>query len=255
MKDRPRVSVLVTAYRRPAFLAEAIESVLAQTFTDFEVIVLEDGSHDGEAIARSYGDRVRYVWQPNQGLAAARNAAAAMADGEWLAFLDDDDRWLPEKLAQQMALSRHVPGLDVIHTNSYALVDGGVRPRRGRRTPGEVPSGWVTAELFLGYFGLPSTLMVRRSLFEQVVRNACGGGAVARRLAGLHRRLGRLLFWSDELPAARRHLVAAWRLDPGRRPPLRMLAAACLPASAFRALRSIRGALTPRSLGEPRQID
>jgi glycosyltransferase involved in cell wall biosynthesis len=163
----PLVSVLVTAYRRPAYLAEAIESVLAQTFTDFELIVLEDGSHDAEPIVRRYGDRVRYEWQPNQGQAAARNKAARLARGEWVAFLDDDDRWMPEKLARQVALARHFPDLGLVHTNFVDLENGVVRPRQAARAPADVPSGWITGSLFLGFFGLPSTLMIRRAVFEQ----------------------------------------------------------------------------------------
>ncbi len=167
MSASPRVSALVTAYRRPELLAEAVESVLAQTFDDFELIVLEDGSRDCEPAIRRYGDRVRYQWQPNAGQAAARNAAARLARGEWLAFLDDDNRWLPEKLARQVALARHFPDLGVVHTDFFDLVEGTLRRRRGVIAPEEMPSGWVTGPLFLSFFGLPSTVMVRRAVFER----------------------------------------------------------------------------------------
>jgi glycosyltransferase involved in cell wall biosynthesis len=321
MSGPPCVSVLVAAYRRPAYLAEAIESVLDQTFTDFELIVLEDGSHDAEPIVRRYGDRVRYQWQPNQGQAGARNSAARLARGEWLAFLDDDDRWMPEKLARQVALVRHFPGLGLVHTNFLDLHGGVARPRRGRLSGAEMPSGWITAPLILGYFGLPSTVMVRRALFERAggfnrayrvsedydlllrlsrlspfgylaeplvthrlhadsqshdelaltedtlvvleqflawspcVREDCGPRAVARRLADLHLRRGRLLYWGDDFSAARRHLAAAWRLEPARLSSLGFLAAAALPAPVIRALRILKAGLAPRSLGEPRRTD
>jgi hypothetical protein len=89
-------SVIVPTYNRSALLSEAIDSVLAQRFTDFEVIVADDGSTDGTTqVLQSYGDRIRVVRQANRGPGAARNLAATEARGRYLAFLDSDDRWFP----------------------------------------------------------------------------------------------------------------------------------------------------------------
>src|SRR6476469_10004419 len=92
----PLVSVVIPAYNAERFLGEAIESVLAQGYAHFELIVVDDGSSDRTAeVARSFGDRVRTIEQENSGVSAARNAGTRAAGGELLAFLDADDRWSP----------------------------------------------------------------------------------------------------------------------------------------------------------------
>jgi glycosyltransferase involved in cell wall biosynthesis len=95
-----RVSVIIPAYNQGCFLVSAIESVLAQTYQDFEIVVVDDGSTDNTAeVAQSYSDpRVRYVYQDNRGLSAARNTGIRHSAGEFLSFLDSDDLFLPEKL-------------------------------------------------------------------------------------------------------------------------------------------------------------
>src|SRR5438067_12184345 len=105
----PKVSVIIPTYNRVARVQNAINSVLCQTFTDFEVIVVDDGSSDDTAIIlqETYGDRIRYFAQPNQGVSAARNKGLAEARGEWIALLDSDDLWEKEKLEWQFkALQR-----------------------------------------------------------------------------------------------------------------------------------------------------
>jgi len=98
----PRVSVIIATYNRSHLLKTAIDSVLDQTFTDYELLVVDDGSADDTAtLVRAYGDRVRYLHQENQGKSVALNNALATARGEWIAFLDSDDYWLPEKLEWQ----------------------------------------------------------------------------------------------------------------------------------------------------------
>jgi glycosyltransferase involved in cell wall biosynthesis len=100
----PKVSVVVPTYKRAAIVLKAIESVLAQTFSDFEVIVVDDGSEDDteNVIAKAFGDQVRYYYQTNQGASAARNKGIAEARGEWIAFLDSDDEWERDKLEWQL---------------------------------------------------------------------------------------------------------------------------------------------------------
>ena len=101
----PAVSVVIPAYNRQRFACEAVASVLAQTFQDLEVIVVDDGSTDGtaDALARAFGDRIHVERLPrNQGRSTARNVGWEIARGEFVAFLDSDDLWLPGKLARQM---------------------------------------------------------------------------------------------------------------------------------------------------------
>jgi glycosyltransferase involved in cell wall biosynthesis len=100
----PKVSVIIPTYNRATKVCNAIDSVLSQTFSDLEVIVVDDGSSDqtDAVLQERYGDRIRCLTQPNQGASAARNTGMAAAHGEWIAFLDSDDLWEPEKLAWQI---------------------------------------------------------------------------------------------------------------------------------------------------------
>ena len=103
--SRPLVSVVIPVHDGERYLAEAIESVLAQTQTDVEIIVSDDGSRDGSLeIARGFGERVRCLEHERSGPGPARNRGVAAARGEYLAFLDCDDRWHPEKLERQLRL-------------------------------------------------------------------------------------------------------------------------------------------------------
>lgn len=105
----PKVSVVIPTYNRAGTVPRAIESVLAQTVTDLEVIVVDDGSSDdtGKALGDLFGDRIRYFAQTNQGASVARNKGVEEARGEWIAFLDSDDLWESEKLEWQLkALER-----------------------------------------------------------------------------------------------------------------------------------------------------
>ena len=99
----PKVSVIIPTYNRADKICESVESVLNQTLTDLELIVVDDGSSDatGQILEDAYGDRVRYIAQVNQGVSAARNKGIQEAKGEWIAFLDSDDLWEKEKLEWQ----------------------------------------------------------------------------------------------------------------------------------------------------------
>jgi glycosyltransferase involved in cell wall biosynthesis len=100
----PKVSVVIPTYNRAEKVRKGVESVLAQSFTDFEVIVVDDGSSDEteELLQREFGDHIRYYYQTNQGVSAARNKGIEEARGEWIAFLDSDDLWEKEKLEAQL---------------------------------------------------------------------------------------------------------------------------------------------------------
>ena len=102
---RPLVSVIIPTYNQREYLVQAIESVLAQTYESVEVIVVDDGSTDDTAQAvATMGRAVRYIRQSNRGAAASRNAGIAHATGQYVAFLDHDDLWMPQKLAMQVSL-------------------------------------------------------------------------------------------------------------------------------------------------------
>lgn len=103
MLKNPKVSVIIPTYNRAHCVGEAIESVLSQTFRDFELIVVDDGSTDNtQEVLSKYGSAIRVIRQENSGVSAARNTGIKASRGEWVAFLDSDDLWEPEKLMVQM---------------------------------------------------------------------------------------------------------------------------------------------------------
>ncbi len=125
--SHPRVTVVVPLYQTERYIAETLASVLVQTFDDFEVLVIDDGSCDaGPALARATGDsRVRVITQANRGLAGARNTGIREARGTYIALLDADDRWHCEKLARHVALLDARPDVGLSYSASRLIGDDG----------------------------------------------------------------------------------------------------------------------------------
>ena len=169
----PRVSVVIPTYNRESTIGIAIRSVLDQTFADFEILVVDDGSTDStESVVRGFGDpRVFYVRQQHGGLpAVARNNGLRRARGEYVAFLDSDDLWLRDKLAVQVAYMDANPEVGLSYTNTYQFTRD---PSRCQRKPWlsteETLSGHVFEQLY-GHQRIPNlTVMIRTS-----VRNTVG---------------------------------------------------------------------------------
>lgn len=134
MRREAATSIILPTYDRAPLLARSIPSVLAQSDGDFELIVVDDGSHDDtRAVVAGFGDpRLRYVrLAENRGLPAARNAGLAVALGAFVAFHDSDDEWLPDKLARQRAVLATHPEVDVVYGDmDRVAVDGRVRRLR-----------------------------------------------------------------------------------------------------------------------------
>ncbi len=159
----PSVSVILPTYERRESTRRAAKSVLEQTFRDFELIVVDDGSRDGtrEAVT-SLSDSIRYLWQPNRGVSAARNAGLACARGEIVAFLDSDDRWLQGHLAVIVALLRRFPAAVLACTSPEYRRHGQQRPERARLV---AP---FPAILTRSVAGFPSSSAVRRAELEAI---------------------------------------------------------------------------------------
>jgi glycosyltransferase involved in cell wall biosynthesis len=167
-EQQPLVSVVIPVYNGARYLRAALESVFAQTYRSFEVIVVDDGSIDDSGkIAQSFPE-VHYIRQENQGVAAARNTAIAVARGEFFAFLDQDDLWTPEKLRLQIGhlLSHPDLGYSLTH-QQFFLEPGATLPAWFRKELlSSVHTGWV-----LG------TLVVRRTVFDTVGNFSTGYSA------------------------------------------------------------------------------
>ena len=134
MSDMPTISAVIPCYNAAPFLRETIESVLNQTCPPIELIVVDDGStDDSAAIAQSYGPPVRVIRQENQGESAARNRGIDEAQGEWVALLDADDRWLPHKLERQAKVLSNAPD-DVVCVYCGLVLFGAVN-RQMQVTP------------------------------------------------------------------------------------------------------------------------
>ncbi|HEX4947832.1 MAG TPA: glycosyltransferase family A protein [Blastocatellia bacterium] len=144
----PEVSVVICAYNAAAFIVATVESVLAQTYRDFEIIVVNDGSTDNtEEILTPYFGRILYVRQDNAGPGAARNTAIRCALGRYIALLDSDDQWLPNYLETMMARMKAQPNIDVLYPNAVLF---GTPQWEGKLFQDVCPSSApVTLEKFL----------------------------------------------------------------------------------------------------------
>jgi glycosyltransferase involved in cell wall biosynthesis len=134
-RETPLVSVVIPVHNGEAFIAVAILSVLGQTYQALECLVVDDGSTDGTVNrVRGFGDAIRVVAKENAGVSSARNAGAAVARGEYLAFLDSDDVWLPKKLEVQMEIFRQRPDLGLTYTG-YWIADEALKHIRAVGVP------------------------------------------------------------------------------------------------------------------------
>lgn len=159
-RSKPLISVMITVFNCEQYLAEAIESVLAQTYRPLELIVIDDGSTDASGeIARSYGESLRYEHRENAGFGAARNRAVELASGHLLAFLDADDRFLPEKLDLQWEALAADSELDAVygHAREFVSPELSTDQRASLRAPFQ-PSPWPT----------PNLMLIRREAFLSV---------------------------------------------------------------------------------------
>ena len=185
MKERATVSVIIPTFNCARFLPQTLESVLAQTYRAFEVIVVNDGSTDNtEEVIRPYRQAIVYLSIPNKGASAARNAGLRLCNGELIAFLDADDLWHVEKLEEQVALMDMHPDIAVSYTNftffGRPFPDptgfeerGAALLRYSREAIGSSRYAITSRSLLKDFlihqaFPKPSIIMIRRQCFERV---------------------------------------------------------------------------------------
>lgn len=197
------ISVVIPCYNQSRYLRLALSSVLAQTRPADEIIVVDDGSTDDTAqVAAEFKESVRYIWQANQGLAGARNTAIVQATGEYIAFLDSDDEWLPGFLESMLTLIAENPNAAVFYCCAQCIdSDGKLLPQlAGAKL---VPSARLYQTLLEANFIIPSTVLVRRDVliangcFDQLYRdiNGCEDWDLWLRLARTYEFAGTLNCW------------------------------------------------------------
>ncbi len=195
------VSVIISTYNRAVMLKQAIDSVLNQSYKDFELIVVDDGSTDETPqVINKYGEKIRYIWQKNSGLNAGRNKALKAASGKYIALLDDDDLWKPYKLELQVGLMDLHPEVPYAFSEFNIFNSSGIVHKYGLQTwfkseqiwtdiykkkvvyrktglkikdldgDFEIYFGSIYKDLLLTPFVLPSTCLIRRSAIPEEVR-------------------------------------------------------------------------------------
>ncbi len=162
----PNVSICIPTYNRKHFLKETLDSVFAQTYKDFEVVIVDDGSTDGtKEMLQKCGYNVRYYWQKNQGESAARNKLVELSNGKYLTFIDSDDLLFPYAVEELVeAIEKYGP--DTVAYSSYVGIDEkGTEVKRKQR---KLPSGNIVADLFEYIYVHSCGTMCTKELFQEV---------------------------------------------------------------------------------------
>jgi glycosyltransferase involved in cell wall biosynthesis len=207
----PKVSVIIPVYNGESYIRSALESVLSQTYSDFEVIVIDDGSTDrSRDVISSLRGPVEYIYQNNSGVAVARNRGFLHSRGELIAFLDQDDRWHANKLEAQVAVLDQHPKLGIIYSDVDIIDETGLVIEA--RSLGDKPG-----LRFLGYFPefpqphpFPSAVLMRREIFSLAgmfdpvfKRNCHEDTELWFRIA--KRNIGQFQFYPESLVQRRQH--------------------------------------------------
>jgi len=168
----PCVSIVIPTYNCARYILAAIQSVFTQTFDDYEIIVVDDGSTDDtREVLQAWSSRLRYIYQQNRGQAAARNAGIRASSGQYLVFLDADDLILPRKLEVQASVLDAVPQIGVVYSDFYFWLDNSSKQIWQLRStvPGwRSLSGNVLDEIMQGNWLATNCAMLRRQCFDEV---------------------------------------------------------------------------------------
>ena len=162
----PRISAIIPTFNRAHLLPRAVDSILSQTLPPHSVIIVDDGSTDGtEKLIKKNYPEIKYLKQDNLGVSAARNAGITATSCEWLAFLDSDDEWLPEKLARQMEVLNLAPAMKICHSDEIWIRNGKrVNPLKKHSKSG----GWMFKKALPICCISPLSAMIHRSVFDNV---------------------------------------------------------------------------------------
>lgn len=171
-----RVSVIIPTYNCSQYLRKTVESVLSQTYKDFEIVIVDDGSTDDTKdkidVLIKEGAPIKYIYQENQGPAVARNTGIRNASGKYIAFLDADDLWIPEKLELQLEVLKKNRDIGLVYGDVQDFSESNKwLPDRQHFTPEQIArqSGWIFPAFFKREVHVPtSTVMVKKECFDKV---------------------------------------------------------------------------------------
>ena len=167
----PRVSIIIPTYNCARYIGRALDSVCAQTYKDYEILLVDDGSTDDtKDVSMQYGRKVTYLYQQNRGVSAARNHAILKANGELFAYLDADDMWYPEKLERQVAFLDVHQECGMVHSEMSVIneQDEILHLRFYEETKRSVPQGHCVQQLLMRCHIQTLTVLERRSSFDLV---------------------------------------------------------------------------------------
>jgi glycosyltransferase involved in cell wall biosynthesis len=167
MNAQPFFSVIIPTFNRETFIEKAVDSVLGQSFSDLELIVIDDGSTDKtkELISHCSDKRLNYVYQKNQGVANARNKGMKLARGEFIAFLDSDDHWVSEKLEVSSDYIKNFPDIHIFHTEEVWYKNGNLLDQKKKH---KKPTGFVYEKALPICCISISTAVIKKEVFDAV---------------------------------------------------------------------------------------
>ncbi len=167
--DNYFISVIIPTYNRKEALIKAVDSVLSQTYTNFELIIVDDGSTDDTSLMFKDNDnengKIKYIYQENGGVSKARNIGIKFAKGEFISFLDSDDEWFPKKLEKQIDFLKKNKNIKICHTNEIWIKNG---VRINQHNKHKKYGGWIYQKSLYLCLISPSAVIIHKSVFEDV---------------------------------------------------------------------------------------
>ena len=161
-----KISVIIPTYNRKKTLARAIQSVINQSLSAFEILIIDDGSNDGtEEWVKENFQNIKYIYQNNRGVSSARNIGIENANGDWVAFLDSDDEWLPNKLHEQVKTIESNPKIKFFHTNEI-WIRNGVRVNQMKKH--KKYGGYIFEKCLDICRVSPSSVLIQKEVFDNI---------------------------------------------------------------------------------------
>ena len=161
-----KISVIIPTYNRKKTLARAIRSVVNQSFSPFEILIIDDGSNDGtEEWVKENFQNIKYIYQNNHGVSSARNIGIENAYGDWVAFLDSDDEWIPNKLYEQVKSIESNPKMKFFHTNEI-WIRNGVRVNQMKKH--KKYGGYIFEKCLDICRVSPSSVLIQKEVFDNI---------------------------------------------------------------------------------------